>query len=232
MTPNGGKHWNELTGFRKIRSRFWWFSPAEPPFQAYVQGIALSPTDPKALLVGIEFGAVVRSIDGGGTWSNHRPGALRDCHTITFHSTEGNWAYEAGGSGGGAAVSQDAGETWTQPKERLDRHYGWACAADPVNPETWYISVSSGPHRAHGSGNAGAHIFRHEAEGWERLSGGLPQPLTSMPYALITDPSAPGHLYAGLSSGEVWHSSDHGDSWDPLPFNLQAVRRALIMLTG
>ena len=64
-----GQHWSELTSFRKIFSRRFWFSPAEAPFTAYIQGIALSPLDPKVILAGIEFGAVVRSSDGGLTWS-------------------------------------------------------------------------------------------------------------------------------------------------------------------
>jgi hypothetical protein len=32
--------------------------------------------------------------------SLHRKGALRDCHSLKFHTTNGNWAYEAGGNGG------------------------------------------------------------------------------------------------------------------------------------
>lgn len=28
---------------------------------------------------------------------------------------------------------------------------------------------------------------------------------------LLTDPAAPGHVYAGLSHGEIWHSTDYGD---------------------
>lgn len=53
---------------------------------------------------GIELGAVVRSEDGGRTWSGHRHGALRDCHSLTFHHSHAQWVYEAGGTGGGAAV--------------------------------------------------------------------------------------------------------------------------------
>ena len=29
-----------------------------------------------------------------------------------------------------------------------------------------------------------------------------------------------GYLYAGLSSGEVWHTADYGDSWAKLPISL------------
>ena len=64
----------------------------------------------------------------------------------------------------------------------------------------------------------------------ELQAGGLPQPLNHMPYALLTDPAAPGHLYAGLSHGEVWHTADHGDTWQMLPLNLGHINRALILL--
>jgi hypothetical protein len=66
-------------------------------------------------------------------------------------------------------------------------------------------------------------------EPWQKLSGGLPDPLDYMAYALLTDPAAPGHLYAGLSNGDVWSSADYGDSWQRLPFDLGAIRRCLIM---
>src|SRR5688572_6294757 len=61
LSRDGGASWEELEAFRRIRGRRLWFSPAEKPFTAYVQAIALSPTDPSIVLAGIEFGAVVRS---------------------------------------------------------------------------------------------------------------------------------------------------------------------------
>ena len=85
---------------------------------------------------------------------------------------------------------------------------------------------------AHGSdGHAHAAIFRHDTSGgWQKLAGGLPDPLGYMPYALLTDADAPGHVYAGLSNGDIWHSTDHGDSWQQFPFNLKAIERTLIAL--
>ena len=231
VSRDGGESWAELGSFRHIASRRFWFSPAEAPFSAYVQGIALSPSQPDVIVAGIEVGAVVRSTDGGKTWTDHRPGALRDCHSITFHAANGDRIYEAGGSGAGVAISRDAGDTWTQPKAGLDRHYGWACAADPEQPDIAYVSTSPDPFKAHSGNNAQAHIFRSiDGGAWQKLEGGLPQPLNSMPYALLTSPAEPGHLYAGLSNGDVWHSADHGDTWRQLPFNLKNIERMLIML--
>jgi photosystem II stability/assembly factor-like uncharacterized protein len=237
VSRDSGTNWAEVEPFQKVRSR-WWRSPAESDLGAYIQGIALSPTDPNVIVVGIEAGAVLRTTDGGRTWEGHRPGALRDCHTITFHSTDGDWVYEAGGTGVGASFSRDGGRTWKQPGDGLDRHYGWACAADPARPEVWYVSASptfAWSHRfqppAHVDGQANAYIFRSAGGApWQKLGGGLPQPLDHMAYGLITDPTAPGHLYAGLSNGEIWHSANYGDAWQKLPVALRRINRTLIML--
>jgi hypothetical protein len=47
ISRNAGRTWTELESFRRIRGRRFWFSPAEPPDKrAYVQAIAISPTNP------------------------------------------------------------------------------------------------------------------------------------------------------------------------------------------
>ena len=235
-SKDSGMSWQELESFRKTRKWFW-FSPAESTFAPYVQSIALSPTDPKVMMVGIELGAVLRSADGGESWSGHLKGSLRDCHTMAFHETDGNWVYEAGGSGGGAAVSKDGGKSWQQEKKNLDRSYGWSCVGDGVDPQTWYVSASSQAKfpnfvpQAHVDGKANASIYRRRGgEPWERLTGGLPDPLNNMAYSLKTDPQESGHLYAGLSSGDVWFTSDSGDSWQQVPVNLGGIHRDMVVI--
>lgn len=233
-----GGSWEELRGFQRIPGKRWWFTPAETPPQAYVQALAFSPSDPEMLLAGVEFGAVVRSTDGGRSWSKHRKGALRDCHTLVTHASNGDWAYEAGGTGGGAAVSRDGGQTWQRPKDGVDRPYGWSVAADPQRPEVWYFSAAPQASLfsfppippAHVDGQANAAIYRCIGTGsCEKLSGGLPEPLDFMAYTLLTDPHNPGHVYAGMSDGDVWHSQDHGDVWTKLPVNLGHIWRTLVL---
>jgi hypothetical protein len=229
VSHDGGQTWAELEGFRRIPFRWWWWSPAESPWKAYVQAISISPTDPNVVLAGVEFGAAVRSEDGGRTWSAHRPGALRDCHSLKFHQRDGNWAYEAGGTGAGASVSQDGGRTWQQRRHGLAKHYGVACAADPERPETWYVSVAPSPMNAFGE-NPEIYLYRASGEaGWQPI-GWEPHPMHHMPVALVTDPDAPGHLYAGLPQGDVWHSTDYGDTWEKLPFNLRGIWISLLVL--
>ncbi|MDX1613352.1 MAG: hypothetical protein R3300_03520 [Candidatus Promineifilaceae bacterium] len=243
-THDYGQSWTELPALRQMK-RWYWFTPAERPLSAYVMKIALSPTDADVILVGIEAAGLLRSADGGQSWTGHPSGAVRDCHDLTFHPTDGNWAYEGGG--GSAAFSRDGGKSWTQPDPlnmpaelikfllrrspdeqagdgKLDRRYGWAVAADPQEPSVWYFSASTGPSKAHGEGDARAAIYRcRDGRHWERLSGGLPQPLDHFPYALLTDVEAPGQVYAVLQNGDIWHSQDQGNSWTKLGFNLDGV---------
>ncbi len=234
VSRDGGDTWFELDAFRRVR-RWYWLSPAEPPdLRAYVMGLASSPTDPDVIVAGIEAGAVVRSSDGGRSWSPHRRSADRDCHALTFHASDGHWVYEAGG--GGPAVSRDAGEHWTHTVRGMAGRYSVAVAADALRPEIWYVAAAPvwsprAPLRmplGHTDGGATATLYRTSGgAGWEPLRGGLPTPLDYPPYGLATDPAAPGHVYLGLSHGEVWHSRDHGDAWQRLPFRFAGVRRAL-----
>jgi len=227
-TTDGGNRWTKLEAFHRIPNRWWWFSPAEPPFRAYVNAVSVSPTEPDVVLAGIEFGAVVRSEDGGRTWSGHRHGALRDCHLLAFHQSDGQWMYEAGGTGGGAAMSRDGGRTWKQPKSGLAKKYGVVCAADPERPEVWYIALAPGPGKAYGE-NPEAYLYRRSAGAdWQSI-GWEPHPMGQMPRSLVTCNDAPGHLFVGTTYGDVWHTTDYGDTWDRLPFDLGGGLSMLVL---
>lgn len=231
-SDDGGRTWTELESFRAIRGRSLWIQPAERPPTAYVQAMACCPTDPDVVVAGMEAGAVVRTNDGGRTWSNHISGALRDCHTLAFHP-DGRHLQSGGGNfftAPGVAMSSDQGRSWERPKEGLDKKYGWAVAADPGDPTRVFVTLSPGPMKAHSSsGNAEATIYRRDGQGrWEPLSGGLPQPLDWMPYALVTHPSTPGYVMAGLASGDIWETGDAGQTWEQAELHFRAVQRVLI----
>src|SRR6266511_229503 len=207
-SDDGGASWRELEALLELPSRPTWSFPPRP-WTSHVRWIAPSPHDPDLLLVGIELGGLMRSTDGGASWQDHRPGAQRDVHSLAWHPRVRGRAYEAGG--GGAAFSEDAGETWQPADEGRDRHYTWSVAVDPDDPERWYVSASTGPFEAHGDGDPQARIYRRRpGEVWQVLGGGLPEPLPAMPYALV---AVKGRLFAGLADGQIWESIDRGDSW-------------------
>ena len=150
----------------------------------------------------------MRSVDRGASWQDHRPGAQRDVHSLTWHPRAQGRAYEAGG--GGAAWSDDGGETWRPADRGRDRHYTWAVAVEPDDPDAWYVSASTGPFAAHGSADPEARIYAWRNGEWSPFAGGLPELLHAMPYALVATER---RLFAGLANGELWASIDRGESW-------------------
>jgi photosystem II stability/assembly factor-like uncharacterized protein len=202
-----GGTWDELDALLELPSRPTWSFPPRP-WTSHVRWIAPSPHDGDLLLVGIELGGLMRSTDRGETWQDHRPGAQRDVHSLAWHPHASARAYEAGG--GGAAWSDDGGDTWTPADAGRDRHYTWSVAVDPDDADLWYVSASTGPFPAHGGRDPQARIYRWRDGAWSVLSGGLPDPIPAMPYALV---AAEGRLFAGLADGAIWESEDRGETW-------------------
>jgi hypothetical protein len=224
VSRDRGESWRELESLREIPSAPTWSFPPRP-WTSHVRWIAPSPHDAGLLLVGIELGGVMRSEDGGETWSDHRPGAQLDCHSLAWHPSVAGRAYEA--AGGGAAWSSDGGATWAGADEGRDRHYTWAVAVDPEDADRWFVSASTGPFAAHGRGPAEAVVYRWEGDGpWKQLDGGLSSPLDHMPYALVY---ADGQLVMGLSDGTFYASADRGDSWEHVPLEGDAPWRVVAL---
>jgi hypothetical protein len=198
--------WVELEALQELPSRPTWSFPPRP-WTSHVRAIAPSPHDPDLLLVGIELGGLMRSRDGGATWEDHRLGAQRDVHALAWHPTVRGRAYEAGG--GGAAWSEDGGVTWRPADGGRDRHYTWALAVDPGDPDVWFVSASTGPGAAHGGRDPHARLYRREGDAaWQPLDAA---PTSSMPYALSF--AAGGALVLGLLDGRLFASNDRGETW-------------------
>jgi hypothetical protein len=188
-----GETWEELEALQRIPSKPTWSFPPRP-WTSHVRWIAPSPHDMRLLLVGIELGGLMRSGDGGATFADHAPGAQPDVHSLTWHPREPGRAYEAGG--GGSAWSRDGGATWERVDRGRDRHYTWAVAVDPHDPDRWWVSASTGPYAAHGRGDPQARIYEWRGDAWSDVSG----PLKAMPYAFAL---IDGRLVAGLADGSL-----------------------------
>src|ERR671932_198486 len=217
-SEDGGRSWQLLPALRELPSEPHWSFPGRP-WTHHVRTIALHPTDPDWLLVGIELGGVMRSTDGGASWADHNRQAHSDAHELLTHHGAPDRVYEAAGQG--VAVSDDRGTSWRRVEEGLDRRYAWAAAIDYADPDLWYVAVSRGPFAAHGRGDAQARMWRSAGAGCAPLPafGNGPE-LRRMPYALATLPGRPRTLVAGLRGGRLLLSEDAGESWRQLPVEL------------
>ena len=198
-----GVPWAELDSLQDVPSRDRWSFPPRP-WTHHVRWIAPDPYRAERLLVGIELGGVMATDDGGATFSDHRPGAKLDAHSLVWHPHARDRTYQAAGDG--AAWSRDGGRTWEPADAGRDLPYCWAVAVDPNDPDLWYVSAASGPAAAHSGRRARGRLYR-----WAGAWQSLPMPDDSMPYTLaVTD----GELLAGMSDSRLLRSTDRGDSWE------------------
>jgi photosystem II stability/assembly factor-like uncharacterized protein len=213
-SEDGGEHWQLLPALRQLPSEPHWSFPPRP-WTHHVRTIAPHPTDPDWLAVGIELGGVMRSRDAGQTWLDHNPQAHSDAHQLLMHPAAPERIYEAAGQG--VARSDDLGETWGRWESGLDRHYAWAQAVDPADPDLWYVSISRSPFAAHGAGDGQSHLLRSHGDGWEAIDRWDNSPeLRRMPYALATFPRQPDALLVGLRGGTLLVTDDRGEHWSAL----------------
>jgi hypothetical protein len=212
-----GADWTELEALQEIPSRERWSFPPRP-WTHHVRWIAPDPHRPERLLVAIELGGVMLSEDGGESLTDHRPGAKRDAHAITWHPLAEGRAYEAAGDG--AAWSMDGGRSWAALDAGRELGYCWALAADPVDSDRWYVSAAPGPRQAHSAERTYGRLYGWDGASWREL----PVPGESMPYALA---AAGEELVVGMADGRLLHSHDRGESWQALAVTAPIIAMAL-----
>lgn len=213
-SEDGGRSWQRLPTLRDVPSEPGWSFPPRP-WTHHVRTIALHPVDPAWLAVGIELGGVIRSLDGGVSRIDHDPHAHSDAHQLLTHPLAPDRLYEAAGQGIGR--SENRGETWERLDAGFDRHYAWAQAIDPADPDLWYVAISRSPFAAHGNGDGQARLMRSRGNGWTPIDvwGEAPE-LRRMPYALTALPGQPDRLLVGLRGGSLLLTDDAGECWSAL----------------
>jgi photosystem II stability/assembly factor-like uncharacterized protein len=218
-SEDGGATWEDLPAMRALPSAPTWSFPPRPE-TSHVRWITIDPADPDRLYVCIEAGALVRSQDGGRTWTDRVPGGPLDTHTLAMHPGAPGRLYSAAGDGimGGHGYneSRDRGETWAHPDQGIDRRYLYGLAVDPGDPDTVVVSAARSPMAAHAPSAADATLYRRSGDGpWRELGEGLPETRGTLRALLATTPAEPGVFYAGSNRG-LFRSADAGRTWERL----------------
>jgi len=198
-----------------IPSRERWSFPPRP-WTHHNRWIAPDPHRPERLL-GRHRAGRRDAEDGGESFTDHRPGAKRDAHEVTWHPLAEGRAYEAAGDG--AAWSMDGGRSWAALAGR-ELGYCWALAADPGDPDRWNVSAALGPREAHSAGRAHGRLYRWDGDAWREL----PVPDGSMPYTLA---ALADELVCGMADGRLLRSPDRGESWKELAVMAPIIAMAL-----
>jgi photosystem II stability/assembly factor-like uncharacterized protein len=217
-----GESWSPLASLLALPDRRSWEFPG-PPFHAHIKHIALDAEDPGLIFGAVEEGGVIRSRDGGRSWVNIHDGVEFDCHSVAL-LPERNLVLATAGTG--IYRSEDGGDTFSSSHRGVTNRYMTPLWTHPKRPGTLYAGGSQVPppswRRPQG---ADAAIYRSDdwGRGWQRLHGGLPDPLVAAPLTVAADPHDPDAVYLGFSDGTVWRSNDTGESFHVLARTPSAV---------
>ncbi len=189
-----------LESFEAVQGRDAWYQPWGDP--ADVRSIAVARDG--AIHVNVHVGGVVRSRDGGVSWTP-TVDIEADVHQVLAHPTRPEIVLLAAAEGFG--LSRDGGDSYQFATAGLHAHYLRAVA---VAGEHVLISASAG---FHGRRSA---IYRRPLDGaprFERCEAGLPK--------WFDDNIDTGRLAAtgslvvfGTGDGRVYRSRDAGEHWE------------------
>ena len=213
-SDDGGETWRELVNLLKVPSAPTWSFPPRP-YTSLIRWITPDPLVPGRIFVAAEAGALLRSLDGGETWGDRRPGGPFDSHTVVMHPLAPDRLYCAAGDGYFESI--DGGDTWHKPADGLPFRYLWSVAVDPADPDTVVVSAApSAMHAHHLRDNAQAGLYRKVREQpWQRSSAGLPGEIGTVIPIVATIHTQPGTFYA-LSNRGLFRSTDTGVTWESL----------------
>jgi len=220
-STDGGDSWVACSPLTDLPSASDWSYPPRPDTH-HVRWIEPDPHERDRLYVAVEAGALLRTGDGGETWTDRPEGARRDNHTLATHPDTPGRVYAAAGDG--YAQSGDGGDTWAHPQTGLDHRYVWGVAVPRSDPDTVVVSAASGARSAHSVGAAESLVYRttdaaragagrDDGVEWSLAMDGLPEPEGTVRSDLAAGPD--GRLYA-LNNNGIYRSDDAGERWDRL----------------
>ena len=182
--------------------------------------------DPSRFWAIVQGIGVFETTDDGASWIPRNRGLRADwpreheevgfcVHKLVRSPVDGDRMYQQNHVG--MHRSDDAGQTWTEITEGLPTEFGFAAATHPHDRDTFYvIPLDPGHGRTMPEGHAAVWRTRDAGSSWQRLDNGLPQRdahVGVLREAMAVDSEDALGLYFGTSTGQVFASTDEGDTW-------------------
>jgi len=234
-STDAGLTWKELTGLRTHPSGEKWM-PGAGGMGAHT--IIQDKATPGRIYTAISAAGVFRSDDDGETWAPKNKGLkspyelpdpnaeVGHCvHRLAMHPSKPNTLFMQ--KHWDVMRSDDAGDSWYEISGNLPSDFGFPIDVHAHEPETVYV-VPIKSDSEHYPPEGKLRVYRSKSGGneWEALTNGLPQNdcyVNVLRDAMAVDSLDSCGVYFGTTGGQVYASSNAGDSWAPIVRDLPAV---------
>jgi photosystem II stability/assembly factor-like uncharacterized protein len=217
-SDDGGRRWRRLDAGMKPYASLGFqggvAAGAAVKHWTRVTQILFDPEDRSAAWAGVEIDGAWRSSDGGEHWERVSQGFVtEDIHgfgmarRVLFATTDS-----------GLHESRDGGASWTFRRIPSDWQYVRTVVERPDRTGVMFLSNGEGA-----PGSAGR-LWRSRDFGahWEDVR--LPGPVESSVYFLAVNAADPMLIFAAATLGQLYRSSDGGETWTALKRRLGEIR--------
>jgi photosystem II stability/assembly factor-like uncharacterized protein len=233
-TTDGGKNWHELPGLRGHGTGPKWQPGAGG---LAVHTILLDPTNPARMYVAISAAGAFRTDDSGKTWKPINRGLksqyipdpnaeVGHCvHRIALHPSRPDVLFMQ--KHWDVMRTDNAGDAWTEVSGNLPTDFGFPIDVHAHEPETIYVvPIKSDSEHFPMDGKLRVYRSRSGGNEWEPLTKGLPQKdcyVNVLRDAMCVDSMDSCGVYFGTTGGQVYGSTDSGNTWNAIVRDLPAV---------
>ena len=212
-----------------------------------IHSILVDPRDSSDVILGISCGGVWRTRDAGATWALCATGMyaaymppqqqanpnIQDPHRLVRCAAAPDvlWAQHHNG----IFRSTDNAALWTEVTTAPRSSFGFAVAVHPADPEVaWFVPAIKDELRVPVDAEFVVNRTRNGGTAFDTSRTGLPPiPAYDLVYRHGLDVDATGRLLAmGSTTGNLWVSTNAGDSWQCVSAHLPPISAVLIAPAG
>lgn len=199
--------------------------------------ILIDPSDAKRMFIAISAAGAFRTEDGGETWKPINRGLKSEyipdpeaevghcVHRLAMHPSRPNVLFMQ--KHWDVMRSDDGGNSWREVSGNLPTDFGFVIDVHAHEPETIYVvPIKSDSEHFPIDGRLQVWRSRTGGEDWEALTNGLPQSncyVNVLRDAMSIDTLESCGIYFGTTGGQVYASSDSGDTWAAIVRDLPPV---------
>jgi len=243
-SEDGGDTWEGVRGFNEHPHYFAWIGGEQDgtPDGPKLHSILVDPRDLNHLYVGLSGGGVFESTDRGANWTplnegcfvdfspNPYPEFGQDPHCVVLHPKAPDVLYQQNHCG--IYRLQRPERRWQRIGDNMPRDIGdigFPMVLHPRDPDTAWVFPMDGTTvwpRVSIEGKPSAYVTRDAGRSWKRLDRGLPRSqawFTVLRQAMVADAADPVGVYFGTTNGEIWGSTDEGESWNCMAQHLPHI---------